>query len=554
MKLLSNTPAALVVLLLIPLAVMGAPPQIWFCPLDSHFRSFAGYAGSPEYMSLFTPEAPWKTAAAHTNVFKVYSTWVDPASDEDLKVQFADLKRRGIALALEAGAMTGTEACGQGIEGQGGDSLLKIARKIQRDGGVLRYLAMDEPIYYWTLFAGKNACRYTVDQMVANAAVTLRAFHAEFPDVLIGDIEPFPVAATEWLAQYRAGIQAFQKALAFPLRFFHADVAWSAPTHLSDLAALRKMLAAEHLPLGIIYNGTGSAGDQADPRWVEAAKRHMVSVEMAQGSPEMVIFQSWDPYPKKLLPDSDPGSFTWLINSYFRRRTTLRGDLRDSTFRGMLTTDDGHPIANAPITLTLSPTAGDGLPSEYSIDGNVPAGAQTIVFGARINQECNCDGTADLLLSGFRLEAGGAGVVHRDFLGQLAGWSVSSGFAKMEGTALHIALKRGESFLLNSEPISFTAAVPFTLRVQAQVAPRSVGSGYFALIFLGASGEVGRVLIPLAPATVTLGTATTDSSGRFRLRLPAKRPEAFQVEATYAGDKENWPALAHRSMARKAPR
>ena len=497
-------------------------------------------------MSLFTPGAPWTQAASHVNVFKVYSTWVGPASDADLQVQFADLNRRGIMLAMEAGAMTASSQCGTGVEGQGGQDLLNLALRIKQNGGTLRYVAMDEPIYYWTIYTGTNACQWTIDQMAANAAANIRALLAQFPNVIVGDIEPFPVAAPNWLSQYRAGIQAFRKALGFPLAFFDADVDWNTPSYLADLASVRQMVASEGVPFGIIYDGNGT--DTSDAQWIQSATQHMLSVELNQGSPDLVIFQSWHPYPKKLVPETDSDSFTSLIDTYFRHRTFLSSSINGSTLQGALTAvDAGRPIGNAPIDVTISPTTGNGVPALYTLAGTAPAGTQTIVFGARVNLECNCSGTADFLVSNFTMDAGAAGIITRDFSNQLAGWGVSAtgspaATAKIEGSSLHVIAQPGQPVLLNSPPIAFTSAVPYTFRVSAQVSPKSSGSGYFTLIFLGASAEISRVRIPLAAASLPVGSATTDTLGRYAVPLPASGLDAFQVQSAYAGDSDNWPA------------
>jgi uncharacterized protein (TIGR03437 family) len=534
--------------ILLPLSLGASAPQVWFCPLDPLFRPEVNYGGSPQYMSLFNPSAPWTQAASHVNVFKIYPQWIGSATDGDLQIQFADLNRRGIALALEYGVLTASSQCGMGVEGFGGPSLplLNAALRIQKNGGTLRYVGMDEPIYFSTLYTGTNACQWTVDQMAANAAVNIRALLAQFPNVIIGDIEPFPVSPSNWLPQYQAGIEAFRKALGFPLAFFHADLLWDAPSYLADLVSVRKMLSSEGVPFGIIYNG--NASDTSDSQWIQSATQHLLAVELNLGSPDQVIFQSWHAYPKKLLPETDPDSFTSLIDTYFRRRTTLSSSLSGSTLQGALTAaDTGEPIGNAPINVTISPTAGSGVPAIYTLAGTLPAGTESVVFGARINLECNCSGTSDFLVSSFTMDAGAAGAITRDFSDQLNGWGVSAtgspaGTAKIEGASLHVVAQPGQSVLLNSPSIPFTSTVPYTFRVSAKVSPKSSGSGYFTLVFLGASTEISRVRIPLAAASLPAGGASTDALGRYSLPLPATGSDPFQVQAAYAGSSDTWPA------------
>jgi hypothetical protein len=502
------------------------------------------YGGSPQYMDLFTPIAPWTSAASHVNVFKIYPQWIGSATDADLQSQFADLNRRGIALALEYPVLTAPSDCGK-VEGFGGQNLLNAALRIQRNGGTLRYVAMDEPIFFSTLYTGTSACQWTVDQMAANAAVNIQALLAQFPDVIIGDIEPFPVAPADWLSQYQAGIEAFRNALGFPLAFFDADVLWDTPGYVDALASVRSMLASEGVPFGIIYNGNSS--DTSDAQWIQSATQHMLSVELNLGSPDLVIFQSWHAYPRKLLPESDADSFTSLVEAYFRRRTTLTSSVSGATLQGSLVSLDGHAIAEAPIDISLAPQGGSGVAAVYALSGDVPAGTQSIVFGARVNLECNCSGTADFQVSSFSLDAGDSGIITRDFSNQLIGWNVSKAgspapTARVEGANLHIVAQPGQSVLLNSTSMAFTSAVPYTFRVNARVAPGSLGSGYFTLVFLNATTEISRVRIPVAPANLSLGSTTTDVFGRYAFPLPAAGPDAFQVQSSYAGSNADWPA------------
>ncbi|HYL34457.1 MAG TPA: hypothetical protein VEV17_00945 [Bryobacteraceae bacterium] len=540
--------------LLLPLILTAATPQIWFCPLDPLFRPEVNYGGSPEYMDLFNSTAPWTNAASHTNVFKIYPQWIGSATDADLQIQFADLIRRGMALALEYGVLTASDQCGKGVEGFGGQTLLNAALRIQKNGGTLRYVAMDEPIFFSTLYSGANACQWTVDQMAANAAANIRSLLARFPDVIVGDIEPFPVSPANWLSQYQAGVEAFRGALGFPLAFFDADVLWDSPTYLTDLASVHKMLVSEGVPFGIIYNG--NPYDTSDAQWIQSATQHMLAAELNLGSPDLVIFQSWHAYPKKLLPESDSDAFTSLIGSYFRRRTRLLSFIRDSTVQGWLVSpDDGQSIAGASISITFSPTGGSGVPAVYTLSGDVPAGTQSMVFGARVNLECNCSGTADFLVSGFSLDAGSSGITTRDFANQLSGWHFSTTgspapLVQIEGASLHIVAQPDQSVLLNSPPIPFTSAVPYTFRVNAQVAPESSGSGYFTLVFLGASTEISRVRIPFAPATLSIGSATTGPDGNYEFPLPAIVSSPFQIQSTFAGTAGDWPAQSRVACGR----
>lgn len=92
---------------------------------------------------------------------------------------------------------------------------------------------------------------------------------------------------------------------------------------------------------------------------------------------------------------------------------------------------------------------------------------------------------------------------------------------------------------INSSAFPVTAGADYTLTFAARVAPASACSGYFTLIFSGASGEVQRTRVPLYLPPLGF-SATTDGSGAFRVPLAGLSPALrLVVEARYAGDPQH---------------
>ena len=524
-------------------------PLIWFCPLDPILRPEVGYGGSPQYMQLFVPDAPWTQAASRINVFKIYPQWISEATDADLKAQFADLDRRGIALALEWGMLTPSATCGRGVEGFGGPSTLTALRRIHALGGKLSFIAMDEPIYFGTLYKGQNACNWTLPQMAENAAANIKALQNEFPDVQVGDIEPLPDDADpNWLDQYTRGIDALQTATGKPLAFFHTDIAWTASNKKwqAAIASMRQIVADRGLPFGVIYNSGDS--QQTDARWLSDAESHMVTYENGVNPPDHIIFQSWNAYPKTLLPETNAETFTNLVNRYFRARTQLTANAPgDGSFSGTLTTSaDGMTVAGVPIRLAASPLTGAGVETQYTSEGTTPQNLRNLVLGLRINLECNCGGPSDIAIRSFRFESGDVSI-QRDFSAGLNGWSLSDpALAKVQDDGqLHVRTADAQPLLLNSAPIAFANGnQPFKLTVTATVTSASAGSGYFAGIFLGDTAEITRARIAIAGHDIDLGSAMTDSTGQFQFTIPALAPAGYLLRAAFAGDQALWPANA----------
>jgi hypothetical protein len=532
-------------------ATLAAKPSIWFCPLDPLVRG-GQYGGAPDYMDLFTPTAPWKKAAARVNVFKIYPQWIDGASDADLRTQFADLKRRHIALALEFGVLSPTD--GWVSEGYGGQDhhLLKAVRRIQEDGGNLAYIAMDEPIYFGATYRKPGFTPLTVDQMVEDAAVNIKEMWRVFPDVKVGDIEPLVSASAQGLstesliARYRDGIEAFETILGKPLAFFDADLDWDSKDFPNRLAAVSRMVRTTDVPFGVIYNGNGE--DQGNTSWLLAARRHVAECEATIGTPDIVIFQSWNPYPRRLLPETDRDAFTSLINDYFGQPTRMSLAVSNSRVSGRLSTKTGAGIAGATINITLRPQSSLPMFAAYTASGQIPDGARMAVLAIRVNNEGASVGRCDVGVKEMRFEADGQAPVVREFTDDpgkdvwpALGSSPDGAAAAIQNGILHLTATSSQTLLLNSQPVPVATRGVFRFSVIATVPIESVGNGYFALVFIGDKGEIGRTRISFDLPITTLPPLKTGLNGMWSVSLPS--PGKYLAESQYDGDTQNWPCI-----------
>lgn len=520
----------------------ASEPLVWFGPQAPLVRPNKDWTGSPEYMTLFTPDAPWQNAAKHVGVFKISTFMASRAPDQDLKRMFSDLDRRGIALALETGFMHSSAACGQGVEGFGGASAVKAVQRIKSLGGKLRYIAMDEPFFYGGIYAQKNACKWSMEQVAKDIAPEIRAVRKEFPDVIIGDIEPLPGEVPGWIESYRKGIDAYREATGSDLAFFHADLPWHNVAWPDELDALRRMVEEQKIPFGIIYNS--NTWDQSSAEWIANSEGHFELYESeGRRPPEHVIFQSWTPQPQKLLPDTARDSFTGLINRYFRARTriTLRRD--GDSLTGNLTDESGKPLAGLPIKVTSVSSSGNGEFAEYTLSGIVPAGAVNALVGLRVNQECSCSGVAEFQLSEF---------VYRDDSNAAQKWDLRTGLSDLSlsnrqaavlepAAGLHVSAQQGQKVSLSTRAFAVKPGARYSVRFLARVAPRSFGSGYFMIFFPEAKV---RNTMGIQAQNKELGTATTDRNGAFRVRTPGKSTDV-EIQAQFAGNDTFRQAVAH---------
>ena len=506
--------------------------------------------GELDYLDLFKADAPWQRAAAHVHIFKFYPQLLEKLSDGELRSVLADLNRRGIAIALEVGPLVPTSTCGMGVESFNGSSGPAVARRLRSLGSTLRFAALDEPYFYGSLFAGPNACRWTARKVAEEMSLWIAEMRTIVPDILVGDIEPLADPASAEM--YAAWLDTFRSVSGANFPFFHLDVDWNRPRWGEEAKALEDAVRQRGIAFGMLYFGDDGSTDR---RWIELAEERMGLYEsLYGGKPDQVVIQSFHDRPHHALPETDPSAFTYLVNRYFRQRTAIAMDAAPHAggvlVAGKLTTSDGT-IANARVTLVATPQDGTGRYAEYVYTGIVPAGVRRALVGMRVNHECGCRGETDISLYGVSYEAGDQiqRVPNGSFRLGLNGWGQwGTAAALIEpiergvGRLLHVVSGPDQLVGLNSTDFSVIPGESYTVTFSARVAPRSLGSGYFTLIFL-AEVETSRRTFAFDAASSQAIVAASDA-GLFTYDWTDLGSGHVRVLASWSGDDARWPAYA----------
>jgi hypothetical protein len=310
----------------------AASPEIWLGPQELPSLG----ASAVDLMDMFTPDAPWKNAAAHTQVFILQGAFAARATQAQMNTVISDLSRRGIAIAVAVGVMNvphdPPSGCGGlgNVEGYGTvQQAAKIAQSIKAAGGEIKYLVMDEPLYYghyYTQAPGKGAgCHSSIQQIVQLIKPTLAVYTQAFPNLAVGEVEPtfFIDGQANWRSDFSSWADAYRAAIGRPLAFIHLDIEWPLRNGMQDALAVYN--ASQDLRgrgllgrIGIIYNG--SRQDKTDQSWTQAAREHVLLMEgQNKLRPDQAVFQSWTPNPTHALPESDPNALTSLVGAYLNR-------------------------------------------------------------------------------------------------------------------------------------------------------------------------------------------------------------------------------------------
>ena len=292
-----------------------------------------------DYMALFRDPDTWKTGLARTGVLTLSTHFASTTGDKALKEIIIFLQRHRMALGVDGNLQTpGKDECGLGIEGYDPPGSAKLlAARIKSLGGELRYIAMDEPLWfghiaksYW--LPNHGACRDTIEGVAANVAAVVSEVRQVFPNVEVGDIEYLPPGDdVEWphySGELKTWLSAFEKKTGRPLSFLHFDVGWQPnPRHggkvdetwRASLKSVTQIPSEAGIAYGVIYNG--SPTDTGDDEWVDRAEERFQIAEGAlQLKPDQVVIQSWMKHPGVVAPETTPGTLTNLLLRYLRWR------------------------------------------------------------------------------------------------------------------------------------------------------------------------------------------------------------------------------------------
>jgi hypothetical protein len=547
-----------------------AQGPIFFSPLDGVFRpkdlvGSGGYSGSVDYQQLFKDGAEWPLAASRTSVFIIWAQWLATnlpghASDAELREAFNFLARKNISLGLDTSSLEPDATCGQGVETFVGttEQMVDLLQRPRLFGGEIKVISLDSPVYFGNIYDGPNACHWPISKIVDQVVARVKRFKAVLPDAIIGDIEPALTPQSlnnrpiDWISRYREFYLGYRKAMGSDFAFIHADNAAFGPSWQKSVRALADLAAELGVPFGLFYQG--DINDTSDGAWMTKARERIIETELHDRIPEHALFQSWHPYPKHSLPETDSSAFTSIINWYSRIRTKLSLSRDAQRISGSAADNFGRPLPNVNVRVTGTVNSGPGIVSTYRLSGTVPNSLSSALIQICVNQ-CGSRHMNDMNVYSFQYREPDTGVsTLLDFSNGLTGWGVSAkGTAVVQaasdatGRSARITARAEQDTFVNSRTFAVTPGRPYELIVQARISPDSVGSGYFALIFL-ATAESTRHTLPFTPAVVNLGSAQTDLNGRYNIETAGEPPGRLLLEALYEGDDSFWPAYASNSF------
>jgi hypothetical protein len=282
-----------------------------------------GANGLPDFLPLFEPDAPWPRAIARTRVIGLYAGWISAASPQVLHQVVDFINAHEMTIEIEAPSLQAQPDCGSGVEGYVpyGQSLTKFTlaylQRLKTFGARSIVVKVDEPLYFGVVVADPKSCHFSVQQTAQYVGQYAQLVKSVYPDAEIGDVEPiidsaYPhgvvAAISEWHQVYRA-------ATGEPFPFFFADIEFANQTWPSLVLQLEQQTHQFGMKFGIIY--IGDPTDLTDAEWAaKTITRFYTYQGDSGGKPDYVLFQSWEPHPQYFLPESNPFTFTGVLDAY----------------------------------------------------------------------------------------------------------------------------------------------------------------------------------------------------------------------------------------------
>jgi hypothetical protein len=299
----------------------------WFTPRED----FLGLLASGQTWDQVLTQ--WSNGAQHVQVISLAAENLLAIPDAALPGILRALDSHGLALALQIQPSNwyNEVSCGGGIESYSDPGTANnVVQKLLNAGGKLSAITMDEPLWYGHYYAGSNACKSSIADEARRAAVIVKIFTAAFPNVIVGDIEPFPELSLQanWQTDYAAWLSAFSAASGAKVAFLQMDFDWDHAAlypyqyaSINAITTLAQQVAtaarAQGLGIGMICNGNYSAS--TDSLWATAAQFHMDVIATSGSNPDQLLFQTWVTPPTHTLPESDQTTLSGLLYYYFSR-------------------------------------------------------------------------------------------------------------------------------------------------------------------------------------------------------------------------------------------
>ena len=245
-------------------------------------------------------------------------------SDAELRPWLAMLDKWGVRLELEVGAVKPWGPTGEKTF----RTQSPIWDRVRRLGGRIHTIAMDEPLCCVRKDLHKPDA-YAVEETARFIALVRK----HDPNVLIGDIEPYPFIPLKDLTGWIEALEARLARMGVRgLDFFRLDVNWMVFTVRNEgswreVRKLETFCRKRKLPFSLIYWAADypdmkRRGLADDATWYVSLQRQAYDYTAVDGKPDQYVIESWIGAPSHSVPETAQFTLTRSVLDFTRRFAT----------------------------------------------------------------------------------------------------------------------------------------------------------------------------------------------------------------------------------------
>ena len=292
-------------------------PEVWMMPPSA----FEGRC----FRQLFAQPEGWVETRSLVQVLGYADHQLNRQfKDEELRAWLPMLQRWGLKLGLEVGAVKPWGTTGQKTF----DIERKLWDRFQALGGRIYALALDEPLCCVRQDL-KKPDAYAVEQTAQFIALVRQ----HYPEVQVGDIEPYPFLQVTNLISWIDALQARLKELnARGLDFFRLDVDWNHftignriyPGNWPQVKELELACRRRKVPFSLIYwaadyGKMDSLKLADDATWYVGIMRQGYDYAFVGGAPDQFVIESWVGAPARAVPETEEWTFARSVRDFSQR-------------------------------------------------------------------------------------------------------------------------------------------------------------------------------------------------------------------------------------------
>jgi hypothetical protein len=294
--------------------------EIWFSPQTKEVSPDTKKIdySTHDFSELLKPDAPWQQAALRTAVLILPANTVWSYPDRPAVVRF--FKDHNFRVGFSFGMLSNSGNCPVGVEGISQDTdfnheAVTIARLWKEAGGRLDVVAMDAPLGYGHFL--EPICRMPIAEVARRAAATLARIRSYFPNVEIVDAEGAGrLENPVWFEMMENWFREFYQQSGQKIDAVALDLHWQDLRPGNSLEDTSRRAAAffraHQVRTGLIINSHEHGPTVTDAQWMEANRRHIG--DAAHLGLDFLFIAGWMGHPKNNLPDSNPSSYTSLVD------------------------------------------------------------------------------------------------------------------------------------------------------------------------------------------------------------------------------------------------